>query len=418
MKLELINPSGNMIEDKLDVPLGLLTLASYVKIQKPNIEVRINDLSGLSERDWDIRPADFYGISVYTSLVPVMHKIINKCMEVNPQGKIIVGGPHPSAVPGHKDFNDVDYVVVGPGEEALVSILEGFKEHRIVMMKHIESFPFPRFDLINVRSYTRTIDNISSLSLITSLGCKYHCSFCGTPPFHKKIQFCPPEKVRDFIVKIQDDYGINAIKFEDDMFTYKGERFFKLMEFIKPLNIKFRCLGRAGNDTEEMYEKLADAGCVQIACGIESGSQYMLNRMNKKSTVQDNFNVIKWAKKYGITSRAFFIMGFPGETRASIEDTKNFILQADPDQWLVSNFIPYPGTDVANNPKKYGIIRMSDDWSDYYQVNNTQTGGLTIDTEWLDREEFRELELEFREWLAKNVPFRGAKLKYEKEINR
>jgi radical SAM superfamily enzyme YgiQ (UPF0313 family) len=135
--------------------------------------------------------------------------------------------------------------------------------------------------------------------------------------------------------------------------------------------------------------------------------------MNKQVKVQDNYNVIKWAKKYGITSRAFFIFGFPGETKDTIEETKRFIENSDPDQIFVSSMVPYPATDVGDNPEKYGISNMSKDYNQYYQVSKDGTGGITIDTEWLSKEEFRELELNFREW-TKQRPMRGFLQDYEK----
>jgi radical SAM superfamily enzyme YgiQ (UPF0313 family) len=189
-----------------------------------------------------------------------------------------------------------------------------------------------------------------------------------------------------------------------------------MLDLITPLGIKFRCHGRAGYDNEEVYKRLAEAGCVQVAWGIESGSQEILDRMNKRVKVQDNYNVIQWAKKYGITSRAFIIIGFPGETKQTMEETKEFIKKADPDQVFISSMVCYPGTDVWSNPSEYGIINLSDDFSQYYQVGKDGLGGLSFDTKWLSRQEFRELEADFRSWIHKNVTFRGSLLDYEKTL--
>jgi len=173
-------------------------------------------------------------------------------------------------------------------------------------------------------------------------------------------------------------------------------------------------MGRAGYDTEEVYARLADAGCVQVSWGIESGSQTILDRMNKRVTVKENYSVIQWAKKYGITSRAFFIIGFPGETEDTLNETLHFIEEADPDQYFVSNFIPYPGTAVALNPKHYGVISTTTDYNQFYQVSKDGTGGLTINTEWLTKDQFRLLELNFRSYLQNHKPMRGELQNYEK----
>jgi len=137
--------------------------------------------------------------------------------------------------------------------------------------------------------------------------------------------------------------------------------------------------------------------------------------MNKQVRVEDNYNVIQWAKKHNITSRIFIILGFPGETAKTLEETKKFIEIADPDQVFVSNFIPYPGTDPYLYPEKYGITNISYDFSQYYQVSKDGTGGYVIDTKWLSREEFRELELDFRQFIL-NRGIRGETQKYERNL--
>jgi len=281
-----------------------------------------------------------------------------------------------------------------------------------------DPFSFPSFDLVDVHSYSMVIAGEKSLPYITSRGCPFECSFCGLAGMHKlskKVRFEDADSVLSHLVRIKDVYGINRINFQDDIFTLDKKRLFKVLRGIEKLNIRFRCMGRAGYDTEEIYQRLADAGCDQVAWGIESGSQFILDRMNKEVTVEENYEVIQWAKKYGITSRAFFIIGFPGENSNTLEDTRSFIEYADPDQCFVSNFIPYPGTAVHRNAGLFGIRNMVTDYNQYYQVSKDGSGGLTIDTEWLSRNDFRQLELSFRTWL-KSRPLRGGLQDYEQKI--
>jgi len=248
----------------------------------------------------------------------------------------------------------------------------------------------------------------------------HNCSFCGLQKMHelgRRVRFASPKVIYDQILKIKTEFGISAINFQDDQFTLNRPRLFEMLDMIKDLDIKFRCHGRAGYDNEEVYKRLAGAGCVQVAWGIESGSQYILDRMNKRVNVQDNYNVVEWAKKYGITSRAFIILFFPGETKETLEETKEFIKKADPDQVFVSSMACYPGTDVWNNPSKYGIISLDDDFSQYYQVGKDGMGPLlSFDTKWLNRHEAKELEIEFRKWVKNNIEFRGSLLDYEKTL--
>ena len=410
MEVCLIHPPHhNSMDDRLDPPMGLLYIAAYLR--QNGVDVIVTDLSG--RIDYDIPYADIYGLTVYVSSLQTTEEIVSKCLLVNANSDIVVGGAHPTACPN--DFPYADYVVTGYGETAMLSIIQGNAKKRVIAgLNSMDPFIFPAYDLVDVFSYHRIIDSRPSLPYVTSRGCPHRCFYCGLTKLHEyKRCMVLPEVVFDHIKRIKDEFGITRINFQDDIFTLDKERLFKMLELLTPLNIKFRCMGRAGCDTEDMYEKLAKAGCVQVAWGIETGSQYMLDCMGKKVLVEDNYNVIQWAKKYGMVSRAFFMIGFPGETRESLEITKRFIERADPDQCFVSNFIPYPGTIVSDHPFSFGIKKIYDDYSQFYQVSKDGTGGVTIDTLWLSRKEFKELELSFREWVCKRE-MRGELQTYEK----
>ena len=411
MKIALIHPPHpNSTDDRLDPPLGLLYIAAHLRFH--GYEVDIIDLSGLQSLDMPF--ADIYGITAYISSIGITRQIITRCREINPIAKVIVGGAHATACP--QDFPEADHVVIGYGEEAMLQIIDNERENKIIIgSEPRDLFIFPAYDLINISTYHRRVADRPSLPYITSRGCPFKCAFCGLAKMHEfgfGVRMATPDTVISHIKRIKDQFGIDRINFQDDIFTFNPKRLFHILDMLIPLNIKFRCHGRAGYDTEETCERLAAAGCDQVAWGIESGSQHILNRMRKQVTVQDNYNVIQWAKRCSITSRAFLIIGFPGETAETIEDTKHFIEWADPDQCFVSNFIPYPGTDVGDNPSKYGITDISGDYDQYYQVSKDGTGGVTIDTEWLTKYQFRELELKFRDWL-KDRPMRGHLLDYE-----
>ncbi|MDP2159412.1 MAG: radical SAM protein [Flavobacterium sp.] len=420
-KVELIHPPHyDCTDDSLDPPLGLLYIATHIQstFQEDEVSVIVNNLSGKKEVDWNIGNANIYGITVYAPSHKTVESIIKKCKEINPNAIIVVGGAHASAVP-NMFKGIVDHVIVGKGELAMVDIIKGEATSFIVSNhKVFNCFTMPKYELVEINSYHRTIAGRKSIPMLTTRGCPYHCSFCGLSYLHsmESISFADPEIVVNQIKTIKNKFGITAIGFQDDIFTLKKERFKKLMTLLKPLNIKFRCHGRAGIDTEETYELLAEAGCAQVAWGIESGSQHMLDRMNKKSKVQDNYNVIQWAKKYGIDSRSFFVIGFPGETKETLEETKQFIEWSNPDQYFVSSFVPYPGTDVWNNPKKYGVIYIDKNFEQFYQIDKKGYGGLTVDTEWLTRKQFSDLEKDFREWILKNKPLKGMLLDYEKKL--
>ena len=161
----------------------------------------------------------------------------------------------------------------------------------------------------------------------------------------------------------------------------------------------FRCLTRVGFDTTEVYRNLKSAGCDLVCLGVESGSQYILDRMNKQITVAESIYAVKQAKEAGLRVRVFLVIGFPGETKETLDETKRFLENARPDEYLVSNFIPYPGSAVWNNPAKFGITEMKKDFSQYFQVAGEGYGGINISTDVLSAEDFSGLESGFRKWV-------------------
>jgi len=419
MKIELIHPPHyESIEDRLDAPLGLLYIAST--LEKAGHNVRINDLAGLPRKKWDIKNADIYGITAYAPTIPISEEIALKCKNKNPNAKIVVGGAHPTSVPNEME-SIFDIIVRGEGELAFLDIIKDYPINKRIykhpLEKNLNLYPNPAYHLVNLKSYKRTINEKPSITMLTSRGCCFRCSFCGLDESHKVVKNRSPESVVKEIKEIKSKYGITKFNFQDDTFTMNRKRLYHMLNLFEPLNIGFRCHGRASLDKKEDYIKLKEAGCDMLSWGIESGSQKMLNLMNKQSTTQDNKNVIKWAKEVGITSRSFFMIGFPGETKETLEETKEFIERTNPDQYFVSNFVPYPGTDVWNNPNKYNIINLDKNFCNYFQVNKTGYGSINIETKELSKLEFKILEKDFRKWINKRKR-RGSLLDYEKKLEK
>ena len=312
MKVLLIHPPHpNSTDDRLDPPMGLLYIASH--LEKHGVDVDVLDLSGLT--NWEIPFANVYGITSYIATLDITEKIASMCKAINSKAQIIIGGAHASVRP--QDFPYADKVVQGYGEGPMLALCG--------KQATVDLFRFPAFNKVDLGSYSRLIDGKPSVPFLTSRGCPYKCSFCGLASIHHKIagryQMMEPAAVSEQLERIKNEFGIDRINFQDDIFTLNPKRLYEILKHVKRLNLRFRCMGRSNADVEETYEKLAEAGCHQIAWGIESGSQRILDRMRKQVKVRDNYEVIQWAKKYGIISRAFFILGFPGETKETLEET-------------------------------------------------------------------------------------------------
>jgi radical SAM superfamily enzyme YgiQ (UPF0313 family) len=374
-------------------------------------------------REWEPEFADIYGVTSYIPTMEITRGIVKKCRGVNVEAVVVGGGANVTDLyrSGYMgEFLAVfDSIVVGPGEEAILDLVadypsvKGVYEHRL--RNDLDWYAPPAYHLVDLSSYTRRIGGERSITTLTGRGCPFGCAFCTISD--SVCQLSAGEVV--FRIRgIVETYGIRSFNFQDDTFLLNRDRVGDILKGLRGLDIKFRCHGRVGLDTRGDYDLLREAGCVQICWGIESGNQGQLRRMLKRVTVQQNREVIGWAKKAGILDRVFLVLGFPGETRETLEDTKRFIEEENPSQVFASSFQPYPGTAVWKNPEDFGVTRLYTDFSRYVQIQGDGTRGLSnVDTQWMRREEMEEAEGEFREWLVAR-PETGALQDYEVVLDR
>lgn len=429
MKIELIHPPHpSATDDKLDAPLGLLYVASMLKSQGHDVSVIDLCGTGVDESKWRslINGADLYGLTSYVCTMNISAKIARICKEKNANSKIIAGGAN---VTGFHDMLwhdelpiEYDSLVIGDGELAILQAIKDFpnlkRSYEIPLSLNLDFYPDPDYEMVDIKSYHRMIDDNQSISILTSRGCPFRCAFCGLPKQKRTVRYRTPDAVYKEIKFLKERYGFKAFNFQDDTFIVNKKRVWELMRLLEPLDITFRCLGRAGLDTKEDYRRLKDAGCTAIAWGIESGSQMILDRMNKNVTVEQNREVIRWAQELDLVDRVFILLGFPGETHATLEETKRFIEETDPSQYLASTFQPYPGIDVVRHPAKYGVTRIYRNYEKYIQIKADGNGGdSNIDTVWHSASEMSKMLTDFKTWINTRRR-RGAMQSYEKELEK
>jgi anaerobic magnesium-protoporphyrin IX monomethyl ester cyclase len=278
----------------------------------------------------------------------------------------------------------------------------------------LDSLPFPARHLLDLSSYHREVEGKKVTSVITSRGCPYTCNFCCKDVHGTKVRLRGVDDVINEIKEIKKNYGFESFIFYDDIFTLYRKRLSNLCDQLKDLNITFRCNGRAGINTFEDYVKLKEAGCEEIAFGIESGSQKILDKINKRTTVEKNIESIINAKKAGLTTKAFLIVGFPGESQKTVNETKAFMNKANPDKFTVFAFVPLPGCDVWKHPKEYGILKMSDDWDQFFNIAGNYEGGYSFTTKELDFPKIQMLHDDLVSYLLNRGENYGQKGKLEK----
>ena len=148
--------------------------------------------------------------------------------------------------------------------------------------------------------------------------------------------------------------------FFDDTFTFRRKWVEDFCRQVKPLNIKWRCFTRADKVSFELLRSMKDAGCVEVGVGVESGSQKILDNVDKGIRVEDNTKIRKLCKDVGITFKAFIIIGLPGENEETFLETRRWLFENKPDKYSIFLFTPYPGSPIMNNPEQYAYELTTD----------------------------------------------------------
>ncbi|MFH1473791.1 MAG: radical SAM protein [Candidatus Aenigmatarchaeota archaeon] len=358
-------------------PLGIQYLASYLidnGIKTNVIDFTFTDWNEYENKLKELN-SEFIGFSIQTPIAEDGLRAVEIARKVSPNSKIIVGGAHATvATKSLLENENIDFVVVGEGEKALLKIVSGQASGKIVQGEHIENLdelPFPKRELMNYEEYLKIG---RSMELMVSRGCPFNCIFCQPTQrklFGNKVRTRSPENVIEEIKYIIEKYGKNFIFFFlDDTFTWNEEWLEKFCNMVKPFKISWSCLTRVNSVDEKKLKMMKGSGCIYIAYGIESGSQKILNFMRKGITVEQIKEAFKLTHKTGILCYAFIIIGTPTETKEDLEMTVDLIKEIHPDGIQISIMTPLIGTDLDNycSERKIGNIKNLSDY--HYSMNN------------------------------------------------
>lgn len=376
-------------------PLGLANLAAFIR--KYGYSVKIVDCCALNLTLTDsiknilLQNPKYVGITAVTISINKVASLAEALKENRPNLKIIVGGCHMSAVPEEsmRIFSQFDIGVIGEGELTIIELLKAldekesldnvkgiiFRENGMLkineprpFIEDLDALPFPAWDLLPdlTKSYRPSsfgFKKLPSTSLITLRGCPMQCTFCSETPFAKTCRMHSPEYVIDMIKFLQHRYGIKDLMIYDGTFVISKQRVIKLCEAMikERLNLVWSCNGRIELMTPEILRLMKRAGCWLIAYGIESGSQRILDFIQKNINLDKAYEVLTWTKKEGILSKGYFMLGLPTENKESLCSTLNFVLNSNLDLLTVSYFTPLPGTLDYERAPQYG--KFNNDWN-------------------------------------------------------
>ncbi len=363
MKVTLISPpSPFLIDQKAFPPLGLLYVAGF--LEHNGIDIIVADLANKeTELENALGPymdSDLYGITSTSPQYPQALKILKILRRRNPKAHIVIGGAYPSSLPDKCVQDGFDFVVAGEGEEAMLQLIANIEKKQtpgIVQASYIQNMdtiPFPARHLVDISSFAYNIDDGRGTTLITSRGCPYVCSFCSKEVWQRGTRFHSTDYVIAELEHIIDKYDFKHFLFLDDTITIRRRRLLELCSRMEKLDIKWRCYART-TTTKEMLIAMKKAGCVEIGVGVESGSQRILDIVDKKETVEQNAAFVELCKQVGITANVFIMIGLPGETYETVEETRHWMERVRPDKFGFNIFMPYAGTPVYKDPDRYDI---------------------------------------------------------------
>jgi len=400
------------------LPIGIASLAAFVR---DKIEVKVLDAVleghdheeefgdrlirfGLSDREIINRVEEFkphlIGFScIFSHQFPLIRRLVDQVKKLDPSIIAVVGGSHPSMLPERAlGTTQLDYVVIGEGELAFSRLidalrsggpLEGipglaFRENNGVhvngepeLIKDLDQLPFPARNLFDVEKYFRINMPMQTLSrsprnlgVSFSRGCPYYCGFCcSTIHWGHKYRTRSSERFLDELESLKTEFGTEEIKFQDDNLTFNKGRARQLFQGM--IDRKLDLMWNAPNGISpwtldaELLELMKASGCYELSLAIESGDPGILRNIVKKPVDLDQTReIVKQMKKIGIETGAFFIIGFPGETREQMENTINFARSLDIDRCQLLLFTPLPGTPLAKLAIEQGRIRPDYDFED------------------------------------------------------
>lgn len=354
-------------------PLGLLYISAHLKAKGFAVGIFDSTFSDMTAFEAMVRTEKPSVVGIYTTLMTKQNvlEMVRFCQTLNIT--VVLGGPEPPHYADEYLSRGADVIVIGEGELTLEALLPHLAQHGLQHLGEIEGIaflddtgqvirtaprayisdldaqPWPDRDAIDLPRYIqawREHHGMGSISLTCSRGCPYTCTWCSHSVFGETHRRRSPASVAEEVQHLMERYEPDQLWFVDDVFTinWRWLRGFRDELKARGLRVPFECISRADRMNDEIVEILAEMGCTRLWIGSESGSQRVLDAMQRRTSVEAVQNMTHKLRAKGIETGMFIMLGYEGETLADLQQTVRHLKMANPDVFLTTVAYPIKGT--------------------------------------------------------------------------
>jgi len=401
MRIALISPKWNKKANDYP-PLGLGYLAAVLEQNHHQVKIFDFSLNSVSTLESDVQQVTAFSPHLVglTAMTSVYHSALETAtlLKAYLGRPIVLGGPHATMCP-ERILNEspvIDYIVRGEGEETVLELVEALRGDRDLssvngltyrrrgevisnpdreLITDLDALPFPARHLFDLKRYGLcTPEGLPMATILSSRGCPYNCSYCFKGIVGRTYRQRSPENIIAELRQLIDEYGIRDFYFIDDLFTIDSRRLEAITAGLiaQRLDIRWQCLGRVDRVSAESLRQMYAAGCRRIHYGIESGNQEILRRISKGIKLEQVRSAVRWAKEAGIQVKGYFMLGLPGDTEETMQQTIDLAVELDLDESMFSLTTPFPGTRLWDElVKKRPETEYNQDFTRAYYYTNS-----------------------------------------------
>lgn len=358
-------------------PLGILYICAHLRQKGFQVQVFDSTFSSRQQLFDRIQKGPPSVLGIYANLMTRSNVVEILCCAKNAGWQTIVGGPEPGAYIEEYLDAGADVVVIGEGEITLEEVLPALRGRSLESLQQIAGIafrsqdgaviqtrprdqihdinaqPWPAREAIDMERYVsvwREHHGMGSVSLITARGCPYHCRWCSHQVFGKTHRRRTPASVADELAWLIGRYQPDMAWMADDVFTIHHGWLFQYASELKQrcLKLPFECISRADRLNSQVVHTLAEIGCFRVWIGSESGSQRILDSMERGVTVDQVQAAVSLCRSNGIQTGMFLMWGYEGEEMEDIEATIQHVRKTDPDIFFTTVAYPIKGTPYSS----------------------------------------------------------------------